>query len=270
MRKIRIGAPDYVSSRPLIYGLRTQRPRHVELSYGEPGELATALEQNRLDVALVPSIEYLRGVGEHIVAGPAIVVRGRTGGVLLATNRPIDEIERIAVAENSRTPVAVLRILLDKAYGTLPDFCVFKNDPDLWRENFDAVLLTGDRGLDYCMRKLQDNETCHDVGEMWCSLFPAPLVLSLWLYNDEALGPQLGELLTQSRDAGMRELSLLADELARTTSFDSRFLYDYLSRGWSYAMGAPEEAGLKLLEDHALEYQLIQKRRLSEIHARQV
>jgi chorismate dehydratase len=267
--KIKIGAPDYLSAQPLIYGLTGHQRTNIELTHAEPGALATALEQEKLDVALVPSIEFLRGVGNHFVGGPALVVRGKTGGILLATDRPIGDIARVAVAENTRTPVAVLRILLDRAYDAMPDFCVFKGNPDNWRDDFDAILLTGDQGLKYCESKLRPNEICHDLGEMWCSLYPSPLILALWVYNDEELGDQLRDLLVESRDLGVRDLSLLSDAAARATGYDSEFIYDYLSRGWSYHLGRKEESGLKLLEDYALEYQLIQQRRFGKVLARQ-
>jgi chorismate dehydratase len=263
--KIRIGSPDYLSVQPLIYGLTKEPPSNVELVDAEPGALAEALDRNLLDAALIPSIEFLRGVGKYFLDDPALVVRGRTGGLLLATDRPIFEIKRVAVAENSRTPVAVLRILLHKGHQVMPDFCVYKGNPDDWREQYDAILLTGDQGLKYCMTKLRPAETCHDLGEMWCSLYPSPLVLAIWAYNDERFGDRLRPVLVESRDLGVKELSRLADGVSLTTEYDSQFVYDYLSRGWSYHIGRSEEGGLKILEDFALEYQLIQQRRLGKV-----
>lgn len=265
MGKIRIGTPDYLSIRPLIYGLTRRRDPGWQLVYGEPGELATALEREQLDIALIPSIEYLRGVGRLFIAGPALVLTGGTGGLLLATDRPISDIDRVAVAENSRTPVAALRILLDKAYHVTPDFCVFKGETDKWQDEYDAILLTGDQGIRYRMTNLRANEICHDLGEMWCSLYPSPLVLALWAYNNARIGSEFRPVLTDSRDLGVNSLSLLAEGVARTTEYDSQFVYEYLNRGWGYSMGPLEEGGLRLLEDHAIDYQLIQRRRLAGV-----
>jgi len=267
--KIRIGSPDYLSVKPLIYGIVEQQEWEVKLVHAEPGELATALEQERLDVALIPSIEFLRGVGRHLVEGPGLVMRGRTDGIVLVTDRPVREISRVAVAENSRTSVAVLRIVLDKSYDALPDFCVFKADATKWRDDYDAILLTGDEGLRYCSGLLRAGETCYDLGEMWCDLYPSPLTAAMWVYNDDAITTKLKDLLVETRDNGVRELSLLADGAAVGTGYDSQFVYDYLSRGWSYNIGRREENGLKLLEDAALEYQLIQHRRLGKVLAEQ-
>jgi chorismate dehydratase len=270
LKTIRIGAPGYISARPLIYGLMQQPRTDVILTYDEPSDLAEALERGSLDVALIPSIEFLRGTGKHYVNGPAVVVNARTNGLVLVTDRPITEIRRVAVAEKCRTTLAAMRIVLDGLYNVLPDFCVFKGESEEWRNNYDAVLLDGDNGIRYCDKQLRENEECHDIAEMWSKLFPHPLVLSLWAYNDLGLSDRLSELLGKSRDFGVQNLSILADGVARTSQYKSAFLYDYFASGWTYNTGEEEEQGLRLLEDHALRYQLIQNPRLERVLQRQI
>lgn len=261
MAKLRIGTPNHVSARPLIHGLTTHARAQVALTYSEPGELADALEQERLDAALVPSIEFLRGVGKHLVAGPCLAVTGRTGGVILVTNCAIDKIGRIAVSANCRTPVAALRIVLDKVHHVIPDFCVSRADADTWHTEYDAILLAGDQGLRYRLNSPRPNEVCHDIGDMWRSLHETPLVLALWAYNDASLADKLTKLLVASRDRGVKDLSLVAENAARTMACDSQFFRRFLSGEFGYDMGPAEEDGLKLLEDYALQYQLIRRPR---------
>jgi chorismate dehydratase len=252
-----------LSSRPLVFGLIRQRRPEVELVYAGPGQLAEALARSELDAALIPSIEFLRGVGSSYVGGPALIARGRTGSQVLVTDKPLEEIRRVAVDEMCRTPLAAMRIVLDRLYGAMPDFCVHKADPMQWREDYDAVLLAGDNGLDYCSRGGEAFTTCYDIGEMWWSLYPLPLVMSLWAYNDVSLGDALEEILVESRDFAMDNLTLLSSGVARTSPYDEEFLYEYFNNGWGYEYGRKEEEGLKLLEEGALEYQLIQEPRLA-------
>lgn len=262
MSTLRIGAPGYVSARPLIYGLMQQTRRDVLLTYGDPGDLADSLDRGTLDAALIPSIEYLRGIGKHFVTGPAVIANGTTGGIILVTERPVTEVKRVAVFEKCRTPLAALRFVLDGLYNTLPDFCVYKGPAARWHEYYDAILLDGDAGINYKRNDLRDGETCHDIGELWCTLFPRPLVLSLWAYNDEGLEDTLATLLRKSRDYGMKHLSMLADGVSKCSDFDSQFLYRYFATGWTYELGDREQEGLRLFEEHALRYQLIQRSRL--------
>jgi len=260
--RIRIGAPDYLSSRPLVFGLTRDASRRIELSYHEPSQLCDALDRGALDAALIPSIEYLRGVGRDYLTGPALVAQRETGSLIFATDKPLDQVRRVAVDEFSRTPVAVLRIVLDRLHHCLPDFCVEKNNVAAWHDRYDGVLLTGDRGVDYLHGNRKADVTWYDLGEMWYALEKTPLVVSLWAYNDESLAVELRHVLTESRDFGLNNLSLLAAGLAHATAQNGDFLREYFNHSWGYNLGADGELGLRQLETWALQYQLIQHRRL--------
>ena len=267
VKRIRIGASNHLAIRPLLFGLTESTHNGVDLVREEPGALALALERRDLDAALIPSIEFLRGVGEYTVPGPALVARGRTMGLLLVTKKPISEVERIAVGEFSRTPLVALRAVLDKEFEILPDLCVVKRRPlnaSNWREDFDAALLTDDEGLQYAHGEANQSETYYDVGEMWCSLFAQPLVISVWAYNDARLGRELESILVASRDYGVNNLSALSEAVARKSSYDAGFLRQYYSTSWGFDLGPAEEEGLRLLEDVAYEYQLLQDRRMEK------
>jgi chorismate dehydratase len=270
LETIRIGAPGYISARPLIYGLMQEPRTDVIMTYDEPSDLAEALENESVDAALIPSIEFLRGTGKHYINGPALVAKAKTNGIVLVTDRRVSEIRRVAVAEKCRTTLAAMRIVLDGLYNILPDFCVFKGEPEEWRDRYDAVLLDGDNGIRYCDKQLRENEQSYDIAEMWFRLFSQPLVLSLWAYNDLTMTDTLTELLCNSRDFGVRNLSMLADGVARTSHYGSEFLYNYFASGWTFTVGEEEEHGLRLLEEHALRYQLIQEPRFERVLQRQI
>lgn len=260
--KIRIGVPTHLAAQPLVYGLARRTGVDIDLVRDRPARLAYLLERGVLDTALVPSIEYLRGAGARYVLGPALIARGRTGAWLLASDRLAGEIRRIAVDECSRTSLAVLRVVLDKLHRTLPDFCVFKGMGESWRESYDAILLTADRGIEYRFKTPGLCRHVYDVCEMWSAVTPRPLVPLLWAYNEETLRSRIEEIVTESRDFGIRNLSIIAEELASSRGLDEQFVCDYLSSHWGFDMGAEEEAGLRVLEEFASEYQLIQSRRL--------
>ncbi len=268
MSKIRIGVPQHLAARPLIFGLAQHSDDSVTLSYDEPGALALSLERREIDAALIPSIEYLRGVGRFSVPGPALVATGPTKNLLLISNKPLARVRRVAVDDFSRTPLVALRVVLDKLYGILPDICVLKRKPQAscdWCEEFDALLLTGDEGLHYCSRELTADETCHDIGELWRALYSKPLVLSLWAYNDERLGKQLEAILNASKNYGVTHLSTISRNLAETSSFDGESLRRYFEAGFGFNLGVDEEEALLCLQDAACEYQLLQSRRLDKV-----
>ena len=261
MGPIRLGIPQHICARPLVYGLMRNTTSRMQITYGESSMLGEALMRGRLDAALVPAIEYLRGAGEHFVEGPAMIATAADGNILLVSQTPVEEIHRVAVSEFCRTPIAILRVALADAHGVTPDFLVEKNLTD-WRENYDAALLSGDVALRYRSGDPLAGDTCHNIAGLWYTLTGAPLVTAMWVYNDPALRTDLSKALITSRNLGMQNLSHLADGIAQTSQFESTFLYEYLSTCWTYDMRSDQLAGLRKLEERALHYDLLRHARL--------
>jgi chorismate dehydratase len=262
---IRVGVPDFLSVRPLILGLTRRQAPEVELVYNQPGLLAEALTRGDLDAALVPSIEYLRGVGNHYLDGPALVAKPGAGSLLLLAQRPVESLERIAVSEYCRSPVSATRIVLAEKFGVIPDLCVCKNMQGDWREEYDGILLTGDQGLQFLTERPDSGVTVHNVTAMWEELTSLPLVRCLWVYDEEALSGQLTKVMVLSRNLGLQNLSRLADGVARTTQFEGEVIYDYLSNCWDYHLTEKVVEGLRVFEEYALRYDLIRHARLDHV-----
>ncbi len=263
-RKLRIGAPRHLCIRPLIFGLTRSPDNTVELIFAESSRLAVMLDDGGIDAALIPGIEYLRGVGGYFLMGPALIAADTPGGIILVSQTPVEEIKRIAVDEHCRTPIAALRITLDAVHGVLPDICVAKNADKDWQSRFDAMLLSGDKALQYLNSNRAQQDIIADVGSMWYELTSKPLVLSLWAFNDSSLEKRLGKILLASRNLGITNLSLLADGISQTSPYGSEFLYKHLNEVWNYDLRDIEVEGLKLLEEYAYKYKLIHSRRLGE------
>jgi len=109
---LRFGAADFIANRPLLCGLSNGNANGASLTYESQATLVDSFERGRYDAVLVPSIEYLRGAGRFLVPGPALVGRSAPGGIVLVSQKPLEELKRIAVGECCRTPVAALRIVL--------------------------------------------------------------------------------------------------------------------------------------------------------------
>src|SRR6476660_4511947 len=72
---MRIGAVNYLNSKPLVYGLDALAPQ-VRMTYDLPSRLADSLATGRLDVALVPSVEFFRTPESTIVSDACVACRG--------------------------------------------------------------------------------------------------------------------------------------------------------------------------------------------------
>src|SRR5207253_8745814 len=100
--RVRIGAVNYLNTKPLIYHLERLAPQ-AELSLDLPSRLADRLAAGTLDVALIPVIEYFRGDGYTIVPDVAIATRGPVLSVTLFSRLPWADVRRVALDEGSRT-----------------------------------------------------------------------------------------------------------------------------------------------------------------------
>ena len=265
--KIHLGVPQFISARPLVYGLMRVVDPRIVLNYNEPTILAEMLTRGEIDAALIPSIEFLRGAGHYLVNGPGLVARPGHGSAVLIASKPLCDLKRVAVSEHCRTPVATLRIALSDLHGVLPDLLVEKHIDANWRKQYDAVLLTSDCTLDQGICAPIDSDTTHDVASMWAQIAAVPLVAAVWAYSSPALATELEDLLITSRNLGIQNLSRLADGISRTTHYDSEALYEYLSTAWSYQIGETEAKGLRLFEKRALEFDLLRKGRLESVTA---
>ncbi|HET6349179.1 MAG TPA: MqnA/MqnD/SBP family protein [Candidatus Krumholzibacteria bacterium] len=260
MTRLRFGAADFISTRPLLSGLRRNG---VSLGIESPPALVDSLARGRYDAALVPSIEFLRGAGSYLVTGPALVGRGAPGGIVLVSQKPLEEMERVAVGEFCRTPVAALRIVLAELYHTFPDLLVEKRiGEDDWRDRYDAALFTGDAAFTESNAPDVQGLIRSNVSEMWRGVTGTPLVHAVWAYNESARADEITRTLLESRRAGLENLPGLSGEIAAERGLDALTVHDHLSRAWSYDLGEREMAGLHALNDFACRYDLIRDSRL--------
>jgi predicted solute-binding protein len=259
--QLRFGAADFISTRPLLAGLRKTG---AWLRFESPAALVDSLLRGQYDAALVPAIEYLRGAGRFLVQGPALVGRTTPGGIVLISQKPLEEVERIAVGEFCRTPVAALRIVLAEQHRVFPDLLVEKRiGEDDWRDRYDAALLTADAALREVSSPAVQGLMRYNITEMWRTLTRTPLVQAVWAYNDGARRDEITRTLTASCRAGLDGLPVLCEEVAGAAGLDAMTIHDHLSRSWGYDLGPREMEGLRALNDYACRYDLIRESRMA-------
>lgn len=268
MNPLRFGAADFIANRPLVHGLVNGNAGDARLAFESQVTLADSFGAGRYDAALVPSIEYLRGTGRYLLPGPALVGRSGPGGVVLLAQKPLGDLERIAVGEGCRTPIAALRVVLAEQQHVLPDLCVEKrlHDGD-WRDRYDAVLFSGDAALHVIASEPADGLVRFNVVEMWKSLTQTSLVHSVWVCDDASRVDEIQDVLAAARGSGLERLVSLAEEIGAALSVSPMTVYDYLTGSWSYDLGDPELDGLRALGDLALKYDLVRENRSASVQA---
>lgn len=269
-KNLRVGVVPYLNAKPLIAGMEEQG---VELHFAVPSKLPDLLEQGAVDVALVPSIEYLRGRPLFIVPDISIASRGTVKSVLLFLRIPrVRDIKRVALDESSLTSATLVRIILQERYGlglSRVEYIPWSNGQDLNNIQPDAVLVIGDNAMQMAVRggiRLRRTRTpatgvCPtlDLGAEWKALTGFPFVYALWVTSREELIGSASKLLQEAKRRGLATLDVLAQREARRLGLGPEFCRKYLSENIHYELGEEELAGLRQFYLYAISMGLASK-----------
>src|SRR5688500_8127673 len=127
MNPVRLGAVSYLNTRPLVHGL-DGRTDLFAMRFDVPAQCAALLHEGRIDLGLIPAVEYLRG-DYRIVPDVAIGSDGPVASVALFTTVPIRDIRTLALDISSRTSVALTRILCSVKWAIAPK--LITNEPNM-------------------------------------------------------------------------------------------------------------------------------------------
>ncbi len=261
-RPLRIGAVSYLNSKPLIYGLG-QRIREAELVLDVPSRLADSLAAGRLDVALVPSIEFFRSPDYTIVSDACIACQGPVLSVKLFSRTPMAEIRTLALDEGSRTSVALVQILLQEKYGVAPLLQPLAIGASFTDCDTDAVLLIGDRAV-----YSPPGEFCEiwDLGDQWCRWTDLPFVFAMWVARQGVEQERVAALLNTARDDGLAHLDEIVAAESASLGLTRPQCMSYLRDNLHFRLGDRERQGLELFQRYVFQLGLLsdEKRGASE------
>jgi len=265
-RRLTVGAVSYLNSKPLIEGLPELLPPQVDLRLDYPSRLADDLSAGRLDVALVPSIEYFRGRNYEVISDACVAAHGPVLSVKLYSRVPWGDIRSLALDEGSRTSATLARVMLAERHGVLPTLQPLPLDHRTEDSSADAILLIGDRAISPPPEKFQ---AIWDLGEEWFNWTGLPFVFAMWVAShpaplsdggqvegdlartdDESLG-RIEEALGQARDRGVEHLNEIARREAPLLGLSLPTTISYLSENLQYHLGPAERNGLKLFYELA-------------------
>jgi chorismate dehydratase len=252
-RPIRVGAVNYLNTKPLIEGLSTFAP-HAKLELDLPSRLADRLAAGDLDVALIPVVEYFRAGTYTIVPGVSIASRGPVLSVTLFSRVPWPEIRSVALDEGSRTSSALTRILLEKRHGIRPKTVQLPMNVAADDMTTDAVLLIGDRAMKAC---LPGFAYAYDLGQEWFDWTGQPFVYAVWAVREGVDLRGVDRALRECRDHGLARVGQIAEREAANLGLDPGFCRRYLSNILSFDLGPREIAGLRRFHELARELDLV-------------
>jgi chorismate dehydratase len=250
---VRIGAVNYLNSKPLIEGLAELLP-DAELSLDYPSRLADDLEAGRLDVALVPSIEVLRHANYEVVSDACVATHGPVMSVKLYSRVPFGMIRSLALDAGSRTSAALVRIMLRERYGVIPRLEPFPFEQSPSATRADALLMIGDRAMHQPEGEFVGT---WDLGEEWLRWTGLPFVFAVWAARAGTELATVEEALGKARDLGLERAATIAKREAPLLGLSEATAYNYLTKNLHFRIGPAERSGLRLYSRLAARSELI-------------
>lgn len=236
--KIRVGAVSYLNTKPLIYGFENGMMKDdVDLMIDYPSKIASMLLKNEIDIGLVPVAIIPEMKEHHIISDYCIGSIGEVASVCLFSEVQIDKIERVLLDYQSRTSVALLKILI-KEYWKID--VVFENTTGDYQSKISgttAGLVIGDRALK--QRKI--SSYIFDLSLEWQKFTGLPFVFAAWISN-KPLPDNFIDLFNDANKVGLQNL-------AKVIENNNSAFYDletYFTRNISFKLTEEKRRGMEL------------------------
>jgi chorismate dehydratase len=235
---IRIGAVEYLNTRPLVYGLEQGLGRGaIELSYAVPSALADRMAEGALDVALLPIVELARLGDLELVPGLGIVTFGASRSVLLVSRRPVEELRSVALDRDSRTSNALTQVLFANVWRREPEFSLGPASLDDALAGHDAAVRIGDKAL---FEPLPDGALVYDLGEVWTEHTGLPFVFAAWAARPGVVDRTFYRMLHHSRREGSKVVRQIADDYEWNGRRHPSIAFAYLTEHIRFRLGSAE------------------------------
>ena len=249
--RLRIGIVPYLNTRPLTECLPELLPR-AQFVIDVPSGLAERLASGRLDVGIVPVVEWFRHPEWQLVSDACIACRGPVRSVRLFGRTDPEKIQVLAADQASRTSVALCQILLAERFGSYPVLTTLPLECPLEESLADAVLLIGDRAMSTSEEGWQ---FVWDLGAEWNRWTGFPFVFAVWLARPELPVAPLHEVFGRARDAGLSRLWQKAADHAPRIGWIPQECKTYLEGNLWFYLDEMARKGLELFRRLAGEYQ---------------
>jgi chorismate dehydratase len=260
-KKLKFGFHDFINAQPLLVPLKEKEKQlGVTLVTGSPADLADQLRAGELDLAMIPSIEYLRDSEQYrLLPGIAVASRGPVETVLLASRLPLAEVQSIALDARSRTSAALLQILFGEVFPRNVFMKTANPDPEAMLKDHDAALIIGDPA--FRLRSTFPDLHVYDLSEQWFRQTGKTFVHAVVAVRQEVeLDQKFLATVQEAKTEGLLRLESIAQTLSKKSGIAFETCHDYLSTKIIYDLGKEEMSGLQNFRDICFEKGLIEKK----------
>ena len=238
-KKWRIGAVSYLNTRPLLLGME-QSPfkERIDLIKSYPAQIAQDLLDDTIDIGLIPVAIMPLLSNPQIVSKYVIGTEGEVASVALFSQVPMDQIEKVYLDYQSRTSVALAKVLLAQYWKKEVEFLIATEGYINEISGTTAGIIIGDRAL----ASLKRFEHIYDLGLAWKQHTGLPFVFAAWVAN-KPIPPKFIEAFDAANAYGLKHLDeVIALIPAAEQVYD---LHKYYTENISYEFTEEKKKGLE-------------------------
>lgn len=256
---LKFGFHDFLNAQPLLLPLEAAaRESGFEIVRDTPASLADRLRAGELDLAMIPSIEYLSHASRYkLVPGACIASRGQVETVLLVAQCPLEDVRAVALDERSRTSATLVRILFEDVFPPDVQYSRMQADLPNMMRTCSAALVIGDQG--FAAHGNDQGWKVYDLGRSWTERTGRAFVHAVVAARSGVTLPAvLLKALAEAPAQGRAALDHIVREQAPKTGLDPAVVRDYLEHKIIYTFGPDEVEGLKTFRDLCFQKKILE------------
>ena len=212
----------------------------MELIIDYPANIATLLQEDKIDIGLVPVAIIPTLKDFHIVSDFCIGCDGEVASVCLFSDVPLHEIETVLLDYQSRTSVELLKILLKEHWKVSPELIngkgVFQNKI----AGTTAGLVIGDRAFSQRLKSTY----IYDLGKAWKEMTGLPFVFAAWI-RKKKIPANFIEAFNKANAKGLDSLDIVLGK----NKIDFYSLLEYYTKNIHYNLDEPKKKGMDVFID---------------------
>lgn len=242
-----IGAPPYLNTKPLIFGLEH------EVKFAVPSRLTSLFEKRQLQVVLAPIVEFFKNNRTLLLPQIAIASNGPVESVRFYYKGLFENIKKVAVDSSSKTSELLLRLILAKQYSLNPEFISTSCKIDFENSVYDGMLVIGDAAFDFTA-----DYPYLDLGECWQEMAGLPFVYACWMVDKDYDARKVYKSLIHSKETGIKNIDRIANQ---NDLLSPKSAQKYLKQSIRYDLGDPELEGIRTFQKLLKEAGLLDSQR---------
>lgn len=251
MTKVKISAVSYTNTLPFVYGLENSDIiNHIHLSKDIPSICAYKLLNNEVDIGLVPVAVLPKLKHSEILSDYCIGASAPVRSVILASYKPLVEVNTILLDYHSRSSVMLTRILA-KHYWKIDVKWTDTNEGFQNRiSKNEAAVIIGDKAMNI----ENDFPYVYDLAQEWINFTKLPFVFAAWIAN-KPIGETFKNEFNEALKFGIDNIDKAINESDLSYLSDHINVNEYLTKNIDFKLDNNKRKGLELFLKFASEFQ---------------